>query len=160
MEKEEWVYPNSRRRKSFGDEVPDNLKNDYFEACDTLLVSPKSSATLSRRVLQVLLHEQGYDNYKLDNQIKALRNEEDPERKLHSSLLRIVDAVRQFGNFSAHQKINVATREIIEVEPEEAEICLEIVEGLFDHYYVRPAVDEKKMNAINEKLQQAGKFPL
>ena len=157
---EQWVHPNSRRGNHFGDEVPDHLKKDYFEACEVLLNSPRSSATLSRRIVEALLREQDYCQDFLNDQIKAVRNEEDPDKKLPTLLLRITDAVRQFGNFSAHQKTNAVTRQIIEIEPGEAELCLEIVEGLFEHYYVRPAIDARKLEAVNEKLQQLGRDPL
>ena len=158
--KEQWVYPKSRRGKQFSDEVPNHLKSDYFEACEVLLTSPRASATLSRRILEALLYEQDYRQNRLIDQIKAVRNEEDPDKKLPTLLLRITDAVRQFGNFSAHQKTNAVTLQIIEVEPGEAELCLEIVEGLFEHYYVRPAIDARKLEAVNEKLQQLGRDPL
>ena len=157
---EQWVYPNSRRGKHFGDEIPDHFKKDYLEACDVLLNSPRSSATLSRRIVEALLHEQGYCQSYLNHKIKAVRDEDDPDKKLPTMLLRILDAVRQFGNFSAHQKTYTATLQIIDVEPGEADLCLVIVEGLFEHYYVRPAVDAKKLEAVNEKLQQLGRDPL
>ena len=155
-----WVYPSSRHRRSFGEEVPDNLKNDYYEACDILLHSPRSSAMLSRRVLEAMLREQGYDQSKLHLQIEAVIEEKDVNKKLSANRLRIVDAVRQFGNFSAHQAMDVTGLNIIEVEPEEAEICLEIVEGLFEHYYVRPVIEAENLKTINDRLRQAGKKPL
>ena len=160
LAQEQWVYPNSRRGKHFGDEVPDHFKNDYFEACGILLASPRSSATLSRRILEALLRDKGYRQKRPVDQIRAVRNEEVPDRKLPTFLLRVVDAVRLFGNFSAHQNTNAATLQIIDVEPGEAELCLDIVEGLFEHYFVRPAVDAKKLEAVNEKLQQLGRDPL
>ena len=160
MNKEKWVYPSSKRRKIFGDEVPGHLKGDYFEACDVLLLSPRSSATVSRRVLETMLLEQGYDQSKLHLQIEAVLEEKDVNKKLSTNLLRIVDAVRQFGNFSAHQAMDVTGLNIIEVEPEEAEICLEIVEGLFEHYYVRPVIEAKNLKTVNDRLRQAGKKPL
>lgn len=51
----------------------------------------------------------------------------------------LLDAVRHFSNFAAHPEKDIATGEIIDVEPGEAEWCLEIVEKLFDHYFVQPA---------------------
>ena len=97
--KEQWVYPTSRRGTRFGHEVPDDFKNDYLEACEVLLVSPRSSATLSRRILEAVLREQGYRQSRISEQIDAVRNESVPDKKLPTVLLRIIDAVRQFGNF-------------------------------------------------------------
>ena len=158
--KEQWVYPTSRRGKRFGHEVPDDFKNDYLEACEVLLVSPRSSATLSRRILEAVLREQGYPQSRISEQIDAVRNESDPDKKLPTVLLRIIDAVRQFGNFSAHEKKSLRTLQIIDVEPGEAELCVEIVEGLFEHYYVRPGIETEKLEKVNEKLRQLGRDPL
>ena len=158
--KEHWVYPTSRRGRRFGDEVVDDLKSDYFEACETLLISPKSSATISRRIVEAVLRQQGYRQDRLQDQIKAVRNEPNPDKKLPVVLSRIIDAVREFGNFSAHEKKNLTTLQIVEVEPGEADLCLEIVEALFEHYYLRPVIDAKRLEKVNEKLQQVGKGPL
>ena len=158
--KPQWVYPTSRRRKQFGEEVPDNFKSDYVEACQVLLISSRSSATLSRRIVEAMLREQGYSDNTLFDKIEAVRNEGDPNKKLPTVLLKFIDAVRQFGNFAAHQKTNLETFQIIEVEPGEAELCLEIVEGLFEHYYVRPAIDAKNLETVNERMQQLGRDPL
>ena len=106
------------------------------------------------------MREQGYSNNTLFDKIEAVRNEGDPNKKLPTVLLKFIDAVRQFGNFAAHQKTNFETFQIIEVEPGEAELCLEIVEGLFEHYYVRPAIDAKNLETVNERMQQLGRDPL
>ena len=47
----------------------------------------------------------------------------------------------------------------IDVEPEEAEWCLEILEALFDHFYVEPEKAKAKKAALNDKLKAAGKPP-
>ena len=149
---DQWVFPHSRRGKHFGDEVPDDLKSDYFEACEVLAISPRSSATLSRRIVETVLRHQGYRQSTLSLQIKAVREESDSDKKLPTTLLKIVDAVRQFGNFSAHQAKSMTTLQIIEVEPGEAKLCLEIVEGLFEHYYVRPDMEAKKLETVNRRM--------
>ena len=50
----------------------------------------------------------------------------------------LLDAVRHFGNFAAHPEKDVATGEIIDVEPGEAEWSLDVVEALFDFCFVQP----------------------
>ena len=157
---ERWVFPMSRLSTNIPDEVPDDLRTDYFEANDVLLISPRSSATLSRRIMETVLHQQGYVQNKLSDQIDAVRNEPDPDKKLPSALLKIIDTVRLFGNFSAHPKRNLKTLQIIDVEPGEAAICLEVIAAMFDHYYVRPAVEAKRLESINEKLKEIGSDPL
>ena len=50
--------------------------------------------------------------------------------------------------------------EIIEVEPGEAEWNLDVLEELFDHYYVKSAVSAARRAALNANLQAAGKKQL
>jgi hypothetical protein len=52
------------------------------------------------------------------------------------------------------------TGEIIDVEPGEAEWLLNVLEGLFDHYFVQPAILAAKKDALNKKLADAGKPPM
>ena len=153
------VWPPVAQRTPLGIGVPESLKADYREACEVLSISPKASAALSRRVLQALLREQGYTGRDLARQIDAVLNENDPAKILPTSIKANIDAIRNFGNFSAHPITDVTSLQIIDVDPQEAEWCLEIVERLFDHYYVRPALDAKKLDDLNAKLGQANKPP-
>jgi hypothetical protein len=70
-----------------------------------------------------------------------------------------VDAIRTFGNFSAHPITDQTTLQIVAVEPNEAEWCLEILEDMFDHYYVRPAHAAARKADLDAKLAAAGKPP-
>ena len=137
------VYPLSAPPKSVAMGVPEHLKVDYQEAYQVLPVSPKASAALSRRVLQAILVEQGYVGTNLSKQIDTVLKDAKPEKALPPGIRTTVDAIRNFGNFSAHPVTDVTSLQIIDVEPEEAEWCLQIVERLFVHYYVRPAEDQK-----------------
>lgn len=152
------IYPHDLpERKPVGDGVPDNLMEDYTEACRVLSISSKASAALSRRVLQAILLEQGYQERNLFRQIQAVLNESDPSKALPTNLKETIDAVRNFGNFSAHPVTETTSLQIIDVESEESEWCLEIIESLFDYYYIRPAADRKRLSALNQKLTKAGK---
>ena len=122
-----------------------------------LSISAKASAALSRRILQTVLKEQGYDNDNLATQIDDVLAEEDARKALPSALHSTVDAIRGFGNFSAHPITDKTSLQIIDVEPEEAEWCLSIIEELFDHYYVKPALAEQKKKDLDAKLEAAGK---
>ena len=70
-----------------------------------------------------------------------------------------LDAIRNFGNFSAHPITDQTTLQVIEVEDHEAEYCLDILDACFDHYYVRPAEAARKRQALDDKLKAAGKPP-
>jgi hypothetical protein len=124
-----------------------------------LPISEKASAALSRRCLQAILSCQGYAQRDLAQQIDALLNEQDPAKAISSGLRTTVDAIRNFGNFSAHPVTDQTTLQVIDVEPQEAEWCLDILEEMFDHYYVRPAEAAARKAALDAKLSAAGKPP-
>lgn len=81
-------------------------------------------------------------------------------KKLPSYLSGALDAVRNIGNFAAHPMKSESTREIVEVEPREAEWNLDILERLFDFYFVQPEILRKKREKLNQKLKGAGKPPM
>lgn len=155
----EWhqVYPVGANRGPVSSEVPKNIARDYIEACNVLPISSKASAALSRRCLQNVLRDAAYKARDLASEIDLLLNEPDPKKALPQKLRETVDAIRNFGNFSAHPIDDKTTLQVIDVEPEEAEWCLEVVEELFDHFYVGPAAARAKKAALDVKLAAAGK---
>jgi hypothetical protein len=64
---------------------------------------------------------------------------------------------KNIGNFAAHPVKSKSTSEIVDVEVEEAEWNLDVLELLFDFYYVQPARIAQKREALNAKLGEAGK---
>jgi hypothetical protein len=151
------VYPANTFRKPTPNEVPPGIKEDYEEACKVLPVSNKASAALSRRCLQAVLQAQGYTQRDLAVQIDALLNEQDVTKAVPSSLRQTVDVIRHFGNFAAHRITDQTTLQVLEVEPGEAEWCLDILEEMFDQYYVKPAEATARKAALDAKLRAAGR---
>jgi hypothetical protein len=152
---EEIIWPFSSTRDSIPIEVPDAIGKDYLEAALVLPFSPKASAALSRRCLQTILREAGHTTKKdLANQIDEVLP------VLPTMISENLDAVRVIGNFAAHTQKSTTTGEIVDVEPGEAEWNLEVIDALFDFYYVRPILEKKKRDDINKKLADAGKPPL
>ncbi|WP_457102594.1 DUF4145 domain-containing protein [Mesorhizobium sp. USDA 4775] len=138
-------------------EVPRTIAADYTEACRVLSISPKASAALARRCLQAMLRAHGYAAKDLAKEIDMLLAETDATKAIPITLRTAVDGIRNFGNFSAHPITDVTTLQIIDVEPEEAEWCLEVLEECFDHFYVRPAHAAARKAALDAKLAAAGK---
>jgi hypothetical protein len=147
-------YPKAISRTPLPPEVPVPYAVDYKEACLTLLDSPKASAALSRRCLQHLLREEA--KVKPGNLADEIQEVLD-HGKLPSHLLDSLDAIRNIDNFAAHPIKSKASGEIIEVEPGEAEWNLDVLESLFDNFFVQPALLQKKRDALNAKLKEAGK---
>jgi Domain of unknown function (DUF4145) len=148
------VYPIGSNRGPVPPEVPKPIAANYVEACQVLPLSAKASAALSRRCLQAMLNANGYKGNDLAKQVDQLLS-----AGLPTHIQKTVDAIRQFGNFSAHPVNDITTLQIIDVDPEEAEWCLEILEALLEHFYVAPAAAAKKKAALDAKLKAAGKRP-
>ena len=150
------VYPKGVARP-IPPEVEEEFANDFKEACLVIGDSEKASAALSRRCLQNLLRAEAETKAK---DLVAQIQEVIDSGKLPSHLAEAIDGVRVVGNFAAHPIKSKQTGEVIEVEPGEAEWLLDTLEGLFDFYFVQPAKLEKKRDALNKKLEAAGKPPL
>ena len=137
--------------------VEGKFESDFREACLVIGDSEKASAALSRRCLQNLLREKAETKAKdLAPQIQEVLD----SGKLPSHLADAIDGVRVIGNFAAHPIKSTHTGEVIEVELGEAEWLLDTLEGFFDFFFVQPAKLEKKRDALNKKLKEAGKPPL
>ncbi len=154
VEKEIILWPRSRVA-SVPEGVPAHIAGDYKEAMAVLDISPKASAALSRRCLQALLKDAG--NAAQDNLAKQI---ETAQKNLPPYLAQNIDAIRNIGNFAAHPTKAEDSGQIVEVEPGEAEWNLEVIEMLFDFYYVQLPKNEKMRDALNAKLKSAGKKPM
>lgn len=152
-----YIVPRGCLEKSLPTEVPDEYSKDYIEARLILEDSPQASAALGRRILQHLIREKaGIRERTLDREIEKVVE----SGSLPSFLTASLDAVRTLGNMAAHPTKNEVTGEILPVTYEEAEWTLDTIEKLFDFYFVQPAILAKKRNALNSKLDAAGKPPL
>lgn len=151
------IRPRVSSRAPCPPEVPTDIASDYTEACVVLPESAKASAALSRRCLQSLLRSAaGVKSGNLANEIQQVLD----SKSLPTHLASIIDAIRNIGNFAAHPQKSTTSGLVLPVEPEEAEWNLDVLEALFDHYYVQPAAIAAKRAKLNAKLQEAGKPPL
>ena len=130
------------------------FSEDYKEACLILTFSAKASAALSRRCLQNILREKAkVKKGDLANEIQEVID----TGHLPSHLRDSIDAIRNIGNFAAHPNKSKSTGEIVEVEFGEAEWLLDVIEALFDFYFVQPEIIKVKREALNKKLEEMGK---
>jgi hypothetical protein len=148
------VYPQGATPRPVPAEVPDPYAKDFNESVAVLPKSPKASAALSRRNLQAIIHDvAGIKARDLNSEIETLIN----SGKIPGHICEGLHAVRVIGNFAAHPLKSTSTGEIMEVEPGEAEWDLDVLEQLFDFYFVQPAILAKRKAEINKKLVEAGK---
>jgi len=147
------VYPLNASRP-IPTEVPNPYRQDFSEACTVLSASPKASAALSRRCVQAVLRDKaGTTKKDLYDQIEEVVT----SGKVPSHISSELHAVRNIGNFAAHPMKSTNTGDIVDVEPGEAEWNLDVLESLFDFYFVQPAVAAKRKAKLNKKLKEAGK---
>ena len=150
------VWPQQSASRKAPVDVQPALAQIFGEAADVLSVSARASAALSRRCLQQLLRDHA------DVKPGQLINEIEEAiggGGLPSALTTDLHAIRQVGNFAAHPQKNTSTSEILDVEPGEAEWLLDLLESLFDHYFVKPAQARARRAALNKRLEAAGKPP-
>jgi len=148
------IHPKAASRVPVPAEVPNEFVVDYAEACLVFADSEKASAGLSRRCLQHLLRERaGIKKGDLSSEIQQVLD----SKQLPTHLADDLDAIRNIGNFAAHPIKATHTGEIVDVEPQEAEWLLNLLEQLFDFYFVQPARAKARRDALNAKLQGVGK---
>lgn len=147
------IYPKASARP-VSPEVDSPYSVDFKEASLVLADSPKASAAISRRCLQAILREKaGITKRNLAEEIEEFIN----DAKTPKHIAESVDGVRQIGNFAAHPIKSTSSGEIVDVENGEAEWCLEVLELLFDFYFVQPKSIKSRRTALNAKLKTVGK---
>jgi len=109
--------------------VPQPIIDDYTEACIIRDLSPKASATLSRRCLQGIIRDfWGISKSRLIDEINELKEKVDP------ATWQAIDAVRSIGNIGAHMEKDINL--VVEVEPEEAQLLIGLIEILIKDWYI------------------------
>lgn len=120
------------------DYIPQQLRDDYAQACRIRDLSPKASATLARRCLQGMIRDFcGISKNRLIDEIKELEthvNSGSAPKGVSPESIEAIDHVRKIGNIGAHMESDVNL--IIEIDPDEAQVLIELIETLFDEWYV------------------------
>ena len=142
LEKQITVIP-AFTSKVYPDYIPQPIRNDYYEACQIRELSPKASATLSRRCLQGMIRDfWGIAKGRLIDEILEL------EGKVDALTWKAIDSVRKIGNIGAHMEKDVNI--VIDVEPSEASLLIGLVETLMQDWYVARHERENRLNQIVE----------
>lgn len=125
-----------------------DLAQDYDEAVSCEPLSLQAASCLLRRCASHILIDNcgAPKNQTLGQQIKHARN----DGKLPEHISEQVDGVLNHGNQSAHPWFD-DSGEILKVEQRDLDWCFEIVQLMFDHYYIEPqkrAERKQRMEAI------------
>lgn len=136
------VWPTSLA-KQFPDYVPQQIRQDYEEAYAIANISPKASATLSRRCLQGMIRD--FWQINRNNLAKAI---EELESKVSYSQWKAIDSVRKVGNIGAHMENDINL--IVDIDPIEAHILLTLIEILVRDWYISRHDDEELYTTIQQ----------
>lgn len=143
------IYPQSNC-KHFPDYIPKPIRKDYEEACAILYLSPKASATLSRRCLQGMIHDfWGIKEKTLNAELTSLKG------KVPEAQWKAIDGLRELGNIGAHMEKDVNT--IVDIYDGEAEKLIMLIEILLRNWYVNRYEEERlysDISRINNQKQQ------
>jgi Domain of unknown function (DUF4145) len=136
---------------AFPEYVPKAIVTDYEEACLIRDLSPKASATLSRRCLQGIIRDFWRTKPgRLVDEIEEIKERVDP------LVWEAIDSVRKVGNIGAHMEKDINL--IVEVEPNEAQLLIELIETLIREWYIAREERKKRLSEIKsmakEKEQQ------
>ena len=124
-----WALRPQSSAKPFPSYIPQPILNDYQEACLIKDLSPKASATLSRRCLQGIIRDfWGISKSRLVDEINELKG------KIDSATWDAIDAVRSIGNIGAHMEKDINL--VIDVEPQEASVLIGLIEILLKDWYI------------------------
>lgn len=130
------------------DFIPLALREDYYEACRIRDLSPKAAATLARRCLQGMIRDFcGLTRPTLFAEINALKELVESDKApsgVSLDSVEAIDHVRSVGNIGAHMEKDI--NHIIPVDPEEAQLLIELIESLFEEWY---AAREKRASRFN-----------
>lgn len=128
--------------------IPIALREDYAEACKIRDRSPKASATLSRRCLQGMIRDFcGIRKGTLFEEISELREliaKDKAPSGVSIDSVEAIDHVRGVGNIGAHMEKDI--NHIVPVDPEEAQLLIELIESLFEEWYI---AREKRANRFS-----------
>jgi Domain of unknown function (DUF4145) len=159
-----WTLVPPSSAKPQPDCIPQPIRDDYYEACSVRDLSPKASATLIRRCLQGMIRDFcGIKKGTLFEEIKELRqraNDGNAPLGVQPDSVEAIDQVRGIGNIGAHMEADINV--IIDVDPDEAQILIELTELLFREWYVARearALGLARIKHIAEQKKLQKQFP-
>jgi hypothetical protein len=130
--------------------IPQGLRADYAEACLVRDLSPKASATLARRCLQGMIRDFcGISKGTLFKEIEALHtlvSDGNAPKGVSEDSVEAIDHIRKIGNIGAHMEKDINV--IIDVDPEEAQVLIELIETLFDEWYVARQKRQERFDRV------------
>ncbi|KZE53412.1 DUF4145 domain-containing protein [Rossellomorea marisflavi] len=141
----EMVYPkNNFMVEDPNPDMPDFIKDLYYEARIILQYSARSSSALLRLALETMLEDNGYKQNKLYDKITALMESENAS----DELIMAAELIRHYGNSSAHKGFIDLNDDI-----DTANELFMVINLIAQDQYSKP----KRLRALMEKLPASKK---
>ena len=132
--------------------IPAPLREDYVEACRIRDLSPKASATLARRCIQGMIRDFcGISKGSLFaeiNELKKIVDGDKAPKDISEESVEAIDHVRSIGNIGAHMEKDINLN--VPVEPEDAQVLIDLIESLFDEWYVARNKRKERFASLNK----------
>lgn len=174
LEKISYNYP-PPNVKNYPEYIPEQIRQDYSEAALIVDLSPKASATLSRRCLQGIIRDfwgitpefwDSHTDFKREVGLKYsskanLWQEIKAVEHLGGISAPIIAAFKQLkdiGNIGAHPEMDVGV--IVDVEPGEAETLVKLIELIIRQTYIQRNSEQELLKQVEDialkKAKQRG----
>lgn len=138
-----WQLIPKKSVKQYPDYVPEAIKQDYREAKLVVDTSPKAAAALARRCIQGIIRDYwGIQKDRLKDEIEEIKD------KVDSTTWEAIDSTRKIGNIGAHMEKDI--NKIIEGEPQEASLLIQLIETLIENWYIDSHERKKRLEKIKE----------
>lgn len=139
--KEMFFYPDSHA-KQYPDYIPQAIRDDYEEAYKIVNLSPKASATLSRRCLQGMIR----DFWEITPQKNLAQEIDAIDDRVTPQIKAVLHSVRKLGNIGAHMEHDVNL--IVDIDSNEATQLIKLIELLIKNWYIDRYDNEKLLDDI------------
>ena len=143
------VRPASASRPRLSDDVPAEYADEHLVAAQILAYSPEASAAIGRRLLHRFLADKvGAGSGELAGQIRQTAGSPELPQYLE-------DALQTYARVARLESGSVKSlypEALTPVEPGEAEWLLDMLQPLFELYFVQPARLRRMQNALEEKV--------
>jgi hypothetical protein len=146
-----WALLPPSSAKPQPDYIPKQIRDDYYEACAIRTLSPKASATITRRCLQGMIRDFcGISKSRLFDEIEQLRELVDnglAPAGVQPDTMDTIDNIRKLGNIGAHMQRDIDV--IVDVDPNEAQTLIGLVELLLSEWYVARATRQERLAKLS-----------
>jgi Domain of unknown function (DUF4145) len=149
------LWPESSHKPQ-PDFIPAPIVQDYIEASRIRDLSPKASATLARRCIQGMIRDFcEISKITLHKEIEELKSRTESNLApagVTPETIEAIDHLRSIGNIGAHMEKDINV--IVDVDSGEAQAMIDLIELLFEEWYVARNSRQVKLAKIKSIAEE------